>query len=88
MVDLGEVFEKILFGVRVLSDFYFDFLKKEKEVDWVFFLLVVDMVFGVCIGRYCLGKDEMIVDMVGNSYIFVEDYVVVMIDEFEKLEYY
>ena len=34
---------------------------------------------GVRTGRYRLGKDEMIVDMVGNSHISVEDYAAAMI---------
>jgi putative NADH-flavin reductase len=35
-----------------------------------------------------LGKDEMIVDMVGNSHISVEDYAAAMIDELEKPEHH
>lgn len=34
-------------------------------------------------GRYRLGKDDMIVDIVGNSHISVEDYAAAMIDELE-----
>ena len=33
--------------------------------------------------RYRLGKDDMIVDIVGNSHISVEDYAAAMIDELE-----
>ena len=88
LVDSGEVPEKILPGVRALSDFYLDFLKKEKEVDWVFFSPAADMAPGVRTGRYRLGKDEMIVDMVGNSHISVEDYAAAMIDELEKPEHH
>ena len=84
----GEVPEKLLPGVRALSDFYLDFLKKEKEVDWVFFSPAADMAPGVRTGRYRLGKDEMIVDMVGNSHISVEDYAAAMIDELEKSEHH
>ena len=64
------------------------FLKKEKEVDWVFFSPAADMAPGVRTGRYRLGKDEMIVDMVGNSHISVEDYAAAMIDELEKPEHH
>jgi putative NADH-flavin reductase len=38
---------------------------------------------GVRTGRYRLGKDDMIVDIVGNSHISVEDYAAAMIDELE-----
>ena len=38
---------------------------------------------GVRTGRYRLGKDDMIVDIVGNSHISDEDYAAAMIDELE-----
>ena len=47
LVDSGEVPEKLLPGVKALSDFYFHFLKKEKEIDWVFFSPAADMAPGV-----------------------------------------
>lgn len=84
LVDSGEIPEKILPGVRALSDFYLNFLKKEKEIDWVFFSPAADMSPGVRTGRYRLGKDDMIVDVVGNSHISVQDYAAAMIDELEK----
>ena len=37
LMDSGEVPENILPGVKALGEFYLNFLKKEKEVDWVFF---------------------------------------------------
>ena len=88
LVDSGEVPEKILPGVRALSDFYLDFLKKEKEIDWVFFSPAADMAPGVRTGRYRLGKDDMIVDIVGNSHISVEDYAAAMVDELEKPDHH
>lgn len=84
LVDSGEVPEKLLPGVKALSDFYLNFLKKEKEIDWVFFSPAADMAPGVRTGRYRLGKDDMVVDVVGNSHISVQDYAVAMIDELEK----
>ena len=84
LVDSGEVPEKLLPGVKALSDFYFHFLKKEKEIDWVFFSPAAAMAPGVRTGRYRLGKDDMVVDIAGNSHISVQDYAAAMIDEFEK----
>ena len=84
LVDSGEVPEKLLPGVKALSDFYLNFLKKEKEIDWVFFSPAADMAPGVRTGRYRLGKDDMVVDVVGNSHISVQDYAAAMIDELEK----
>lgn len=43
---------------------------------------------GVRTGRYRLGKDDMIVDKVGNSHISVEGYAAAMIDELEKPAHY
>ena len=84
LVDSGEVPEKLLPGVKALSDFYFHFLKKEKEIDWVFFSPAADMAPGVRTGRYRLGKDDMVVDIAGNSHISVQEYASAMIDECEK----
>lgn len=83
LMDSGEVPENILPGVKALAEFYLNFLKKEKEVDWVFFSPAADLHPGVRTGRYRLGKDDMIVDIVGNSHISVEDYAAAMIDELE-----
>lgn len=84
LMDSGEVPEAILPAVKALGKFYLDFLKKEKEVDWVFFSPAADMATGVRTGRYRLGKGDMIVDAVGNSHISVEDYAAAMIDELER----
>lgn len=83
LMDSGEVPESILPGVKALAEFYLKFLKKEKEIDWVFFSPAADMQHGVRTGKYRLGKDDMIVDIVGNSHISVEDYAAAMIDELE-----
>ncbi|WP_279087295.1 NAD(P)-dependent oxidoreductase [Bacteroides acidifaciens] len=83
LMDSGEVPENILPGVKALGEFYLNFLKKEKKVDWVFFSPAADMRPGVRTGRYRLGKDDMIIDIVGNSHISVEDYAAAMIDELE-----
>lgn len=83
LMDSDEVPEEILPGVKALGEFYLKFLRKEKEIDWVFFSPAADMRPGVRTGRYRLGKDDMIVDIVGNSHISVEDYAAAMIDELE-----
>ena len=83
LMDSGEVPENILPGVKALGEFYLNFLMKEKEIDWVFFSPAADMRPGVRTGRYRLGKDDMIVDILGKSHISVEDYAAAMIDELE-----
>ena len=88
LMDSGEVPENLLPGVKALGEFYLKFLTKEKEVDWVFFSPAADMRPGVRTGRYRLGKDDMIVDIVGNSHISVEDYAAAMIDELEHPQHH
>ena len=43
LMDSGEVPENILPGVKALGEFYLNFLKKEKEIDWVFFSPAADI---------------------------------------------
>ena len=83
LMDSAEIPEALLPGVKALGDFYLQFLRKEKEIDWVFFSPAADLVSGVRTGRYRLGKDDLIVDAVGHSHISVEDYAAAMIDELE-----
>ena len=83
VVDSGAIPAEIMSGVKSLGEFYLNTLCNEKEIDWVFFSPAADMRPGVRTGRYRLGKDDMIVDIVGNSHISVEDYAAAMIDELE-----
>ena len=53
-----------------------------------FFSPAADMRPGVRTGRYRLGKDDMIVDIVGHSPISVEDYAAAMIDELEHPQHH
>ncbi|MBD5418381.1 MAG: NAD(P)H-binding protein [Desulfovibrio sp.] len=89
LMDTGKVPEAILPGVRSLAEFYLGALTKEDGIDWVFFspagvLGNADRTPGVRTGRYRLGKDDLIVDAQGNSFISVEDYAKAMVDELEE----
>ena len=58
LMDSGEVPENILPGVKALGEFYLNFLKKEKEIDWVFFSLQ-----RICVREYVqdvIGWEKMI----------------------------
>ena len=48
LMDSGEVSENILPGVKALGEFYLNFLKKEKEIDWVFFSPAATSASNVC----------------------------------------
>lgn len=86
LVDTGVLPEAWLPGVKSLGEFYLNTLMKERDIDWVFFSPAANlgnMGAGVRTGKYRLGKDDMIVDDKGESFISVEDYAVAMIDELE-----
>ena len=84
LVDTGTLPEAWLPGVKSLGEFYLNTLMKEQEIDWVFFSPagnLGNMGPGVRTGKYRLGKDDMLFDEKGESFISVEDYAVAMIDE-------
>lgn len=87
LVDTGTLPEAWLPGVKSLGEFYLDTLTKEKEIDWIFFSPagnLGNMRPGVRTGKYRFGKDDMLFDEKGESFISVEDYAVAMIDELEQ----
>ncbi len=86
LVDTGTLPDAWLPGVKSLGEFYLNTLMKEKDIDWIFLSPAANlgnMQKGERTGRYRVGKDDMLVDANGNSFISVEDYAVAMIDELE-----
>ena len=87
LVDTGTLPEAWLPGVKSLGEFYLNTLMAEKDIDWIFFSPagnLGNMTTGVRTGKYRLGKDDMLFDEKGESFISVEDYAVAMIDELEQ----
>ena len=87
LIDTGTLPEAWLPGVKSLGEFYLDTLTQEKDIDWVFFSPagnLGNMGPGLRTGKYRLGKDEMLFDEKGESFISVEDYAVAMIEELEQ----
>lgn len=87
LVDTGTLPEAWMPGVKSLGEFYLNDLIKEKDIDWIFFSPagnLGNMGPGVRTGKYRLGKDDMLFDEKGESFISVEDYAVAMIDELEQ----
>ena len=83
----GTLPEAWMPGVKSLGEFYLGTLMNEKDIDWVFFSPagnLGNMGPGVRTGKYRLGKDDMLFDDKGESFISVEDYAVAMIDELEQ----
>ena len=86
LMDTGSLPEAWLPGVKSLGEFYLNTLMNEKELDWVFLSPAANLGNlkpGVRTGKYRVGKDDLLVDEKGDSFISVEDYAVAMIDELE-----
>lgn len=72
-------------GAKAARD-YFNVLKEEKELDWVFFSPAVEMHQGITTGRtghYRLGTDYPVMDEHGKNVLSGEDLAVVIADEVE-----
>ncbi len=87
LIDTGTLPEAWLPGVKSLGEFYLNTLMNEKDIDWIFFSPAGNLGDmgangpGKRTGVYRLGKDDMIFDKDGNSFISVEDYAKAMVDE-------
>lgn len=87
LVDTGTLPETWLPGVKSMAKFFLETLVNEKELDWVFFSPAANLgnlTAGVRTGKFRLGKDNLIVDEKGESFISVEDYAMAMVDELEQ----
>ncbi len=90
LIDTGTLPEAWLPGVKSMGEFYLNCLMKENDVDWVFFSPAGNLGNmgqngpGKRTGKFRLGKDDMIFDENGESFISVEDYAYAMIDELEQ----
>ena len=86
LIDTGTLPEAWLPGVKSLGEFYLNTLMKEDSIDWIFLSPAANLgnlQSGTRTGKYRVGKDDLLVDAEGNSFISVEDYAVAMIDELE-----
>jgi len=73
-------------GATAVRD-YFNTLKQEKELDWLFFSPAIEMHQGITIGRtgkYRLGKTSPVFNEEGRSILSVEDLAIVIADELEN----
>lgn len=87
LMDTEGLPEAWLPAVKSHGEFYLHTLVNETGIDWVYFSPagnLGNMGPGTRTGRYRLGKDDMLVDEKGESFISVEDYAVAMIDELEQ----
>jgi putative NADH-flavin reductase len=86
LVDGPDFPAEIKPGATAVRD-YFNILKKETEIDWVFFSPAIEMHQGITIGRtgkYRLGKTSPVFNEEGRSILSVEDLSIVIADELEN----
>lgn len=84
LIDTGTLPESWIPGVKSLGEFYLNTLTKEKDLDWIFLSPAANLGNlqpGTRTGHYRVGKDDLLVDEQGDSFISVEDYAMAMIDE-------
>ena len=79
LIDTGTLPENWIPGVKSLGEFYLNYLMNEHDIDWTFFSPAGNLGDmgangpGKRTGKFRLGKDDMIFDAEGNSFISVED---------------
>ena len=86
LMDTGALPEAWMPGVKSLGEFYLNTLTKEEDIDWIFLSPAANLGNlqpGTRTGKYRVGKDELLVDEKGDSFISVEDYAMAMVDELE-----
>jgi putative NADH-flavin reductase len=57
---------------------------KKSSIDWTYFSPAAFFEPGERMGKFRLGKDDLIADEKGNSRISMEDYAIALVDELEK----
>ena len=88
VMDADDVPAKLLPGIKSLGEFYLNTLRKENDIDWIFLSPAANMTPGERTGKFRIGKDDLVVDVNGDSNISVEDYAVAMVDELEQKKYH
>ena len=86
LVDGPQFPKEIYPGASAVRD-YFNTLKQEKELDWLFFSPAIEMHPGITIGRtgkYRLGNTSPVFNEEGRSILSVEDLSIVLADELEN----
>lgn len=63
---------------------FLDRLQQEKQLNWTFISPSALFVAGERTGKFRLGKDQLLADADGKSWISFEDYAIALADEVEK----
>jgi putative NADH-flavin reductase len=63
---------------------FFKAIRNERDVDWVFLSPGALLAPGERTGKYRVGKDQLMKDASGKSWISMEDFAIAMVDELEQ----
>lgn len=63
---------------------FLDTLRGEKALEWTFFSPSAELAPGERTGKFRLGKDDLLIDANGRSWISMEDYAIALVDELER----
>ena len=63
---------------------FLEALRAESDLDWTFVSPSAEFVDGERTQRFRLGRDELLVDGAGRSWISFQDFAIAFLDEFEK----
>lgn len=63
---------------------FLDMLRSESGLDWSFLSPAAMIDSGARTGKFRLGKDQLLIDAQGKSFISFEDYAVAVVDELER----
>jgi putative NADH-flavin reductase len=58
--------------------------RQEKEIEWTYLSPAAEIAPGERTGKFRTGKDQLITDANGKSFISMEDYAVAVVDELEN----
>ena len=86
VIDSPSFPKEVKEGAQAALDFY-ELIKNDKQIDWVFFSPAIEMhpgTSGTRTGKYRLGIDYPVINNEGRSVLSVEDLAVVIADEVEN----
>lgn len=86
VVDTPD-FPKQFYNTAVSQAKNLDDLKQSKNLSWTFISPSALFALGRRTGHYTTGKDRLLVNSEGKSYVSYEDYAAAVVDEIEKPEH-
>ncbi|WP_434609063.1 NAD(P)-dependent oxidoreductase [Pseudomonas sp. R1-7] len=83
----SEGFPKEYLAEATAGALFLDVLRKEQDLDWTFLSPSAEFVETERTGQFRVGKDHLLFDNAGRSWISFADYAIAMIDEVETPQF-